>query len=304
MTRTDLLPRFVLMVPTLALWAGLDALAVVVLYLGGGAATDYALAGAVHLLAVAVVWTSTPVSPSHRVLLAAVALALPIVGVAVAALVLATPGRGEMAEALIIDPPLAPQLTAADWCRLVDSVPACETLVSANREHRRATLTLLSRRGDAASVGLLRWAVTGRDSDLAIEAALVLEELGAQFDVRAAASRLALDSQPGFDTALAAADTLAEAIHSGLADPSLMAPLTWEARRCYGRAEVFAPERLPEVAVKWARLELAASRPTLALAVLERARAAGGGEPVETLRTQVDALAARRATPALHQTSL
>ncbi len=286
--------RLVAAGPSLIAWTALDALGTAIILFGSGGPSGYAMAATLHLVAVGIVWQSSRLAPSHRLLLSALTLAMPVVGPPIAALALATRGRGELARALAVDSIWQPPSKVMDVSRLTDGLPACEALVSANQEQRRASLALLSRRADAESIAILRWAAGGPDPDLAVEAALALEDLGTRFDTRAAAAREALESHPGFDEALAAADILADGIHSGLADPSLLGPLVTEARRCYAQAEFLAPARLPDIAANWARLELSALSPTRALAVLDRARAAGAGPDVEVLYTHASTLAAHR----------
>jgi hypothetical protein len=89
-----------------------------------------------------------------------------------------------------------------------------------------------------------------------VEAALALEDLGAQLEVSAAAAHEELDGNPGFERALADADMLATAVHSGLPDPSLIARLVADARRGYERAAALCPRLLREIAKRRARLEL------------------------------------------------
>ena len=64
-------------------------------------------------------------------------------------------------------------------------------------EERRAIIATLVRRGDADAVALLRWALGASDPDLAVDAALALEEMTASFDARLAACRDALAAARG-----------------------------------------------------------------------------------------------------------
>ena len=64
-------------------------------------------------------------------------------------------------------------------------------------EERRAIIATLVRRGDADAVALLRWALGASDPDLAVDAALALEEMTASFDARLAACREALAAAQG-----------------------------------------------------------------------------------------------------------
>jgi hypothetical protein len=285
--------------PTLLLSTGLDALATTVLVMAPGTIAPYLMAGMLHLLAVGVVCVGAKVSSSRRLFMTALALTLPLVGTLIAALVMGTEGRGEIAQFFTAEKPSPRAITAEDVRRLTDRLPPCEALLSANRDERGATFAMLTRQADASAIRILRWAVSGPDPDLAVEAALALEDLSTQFERRVVDSREALRNDPGFDNALAAADSLAEAIQSGLVDPSLAPPLAFEARRCYQNAESFAPERTVEVALKQARLELAVLCPSQALAALNRASAAGGGGDLQALRAEVE-IAARHTRGRLH----
>jgi hypothetical protein len=122
---------------------------------------------------------------------------LPLLGTPIALLVLATRSRGELdtkapAEAL---PP--PCLTVADVRRLIDRLSPCEALLSGTPEEKSATIAMLSRGRDPTSVTLLRRAVTGPDPDVAVEAALALEDMGAALEALAAAAHEELAGDPG-----------------------------------------------------------------------------------------------------------
>ena len=81
---------------------------------------------------------------------------------------------------------------AGDFGRLAAALPSCEALSAGTVEERRAIIATLVRRADADAVALLRWALGASDPDLAVDAALALEELTASFDARLAACRDAL----------------------------------------------------------------------------------------------------------------
>jgi hypothetical protein len=262
-----------------------------VLLAAQGSVALYLLAGLLHALAAGVVWIGAKVSRSRRLFMTALAVTLPLVGPLIAALVLATHGRGDIALFFAADQPTPRAITAEDVRRLTDRLPPCEALLSTNRDERGATFAMLTRQADAPAIRILRWALSGQDPELAVEAALALEDLSTQFERRAVTSREALRIEPGFANALAAADILAEAIQSGLVDSSLVSALASEARRCYRKAESFAPERMAEVALKRARLELAVLCPSEALAVLKRAREAGDGADLLALRAEEEILA-------------
>jgi hypothetical protein len=243
----------------LLLATGLDALAFAVLMLGAGATSSRLAAIALHLLAFGVAGLPTGVSPSQRLLMAALTLALPVLGAPVALLALATRGRGEIGQVPAREAPVPRSLTVADVRRLTDGLSASESLMSGSLDERSATVGMLTRHPDAAAIALLRRAVAAGDADLAVEAALALEDLAERLETSAAVAHEDLDANPGFERALAAADMLAAAVHSGLPDVSLLASLVADARRGYERAAGLCAQRLPELAVRWARFELDAS---------------------------------------------
>jgi len=271
----------------LGLATGLDALALAALVLGRGAALSCFAAAALHLLAFGAAGLPSRAGRSQRALMAALTLTLPVLGAPVAMIVLATRGRGEVGQVPAREAPEPRALTVADVRRLTDGLSASESLMSGNADERSATVGMLARHPDAAAITLLRRAVAAGGADLAVEAALALEDLGAQLDARAALAHEELDGNPGFERALADADMLATAIHSGLPDASLMAPLVADARRGYEQAAALCPQRLPEMAGSWARLEVDALSPDGGLAVLDRAAAVGGGDGLAALRDQV-----------------
>ena len=62
--------------------------------------------------------------------------------------------------------------------RLGGALSPCDALDCGDEEQRRAALAALSRRGDSEAIALLRRAAGGRDPDLALSAALALDEIG------------------------------------------------------------------------------------------------------------------------------
>jgi hypothetical protein len=254
-----------------------DVIAVAVLVCSRSGAAGYAAAGAIHLLAVGAVWiragARNDAYTSRLVMATALVLILPMVGAVVAMLEQATAGREEIAQFFTPADVPSPTLTAAGIQRLTHGLSPSEALQSDNPEERRNTLGLLARRADNESIGLLRWAVGGANAELAVEAALTLEDLSVGFEARAASCRLALHARPCLETALAVADILAEVIHIGLADPVMLAPQAAESRKYSEPAATFAGERWPEVAARWARLEQSALRPDKAAEILARTTA-------------------------------
>jgi hypothetical protein len=261
----------------LVLAAGLDALALAALVVSRGAAWSCFAAAALHLLAFGAAGVPSRASRTERTLMAALTLTLPVLGAPVAMVVLATRRRGEVGRVPAREAPEPRALTVADVRRLTDELSASESLMSGSPDERSATVGMLTRHPDAASIALLRRAVAAGDADVAVEAALALEDLGAQLDARAAAAHEELDGNPGFERALTDADMLAAAVHSGLPDASLMASLVADARRGYERAAALCPQRLPEMAGRWFRLEMDALCPDGGLAVLDRAAAVSAG---------------------------
>ena len=247
-SRASLLP--------LVLATCLDGLALVALVLGRGGASAWIAPAALHLLAVAAAGLGTQASRSQRALMAALSLTLPVLGGPVAMVALCTRRRGEVGEVPAREAPDARPLTVADVHRLVDGLSASESLMSGSPDEKTATVAMLTRHPDAEAIALLRRAVASGDADLAVEAALALEDLGAQLDVSAAAAHQELDDNPGFERALADADMLAAAVHSRLPDASVIARLVADARRGYERAAALCPRLLREIAKRRARLEL------------------------------------------------
>jgi hypothetical protein len=243
----------------LVLATGLDALALAVVVLGAGAAASRLAALTLHLLAFGAAGFPSRVGRSQRTLMAALTLTLPVLGALVALVAFATRGRGEIGQVPAREAPEPRTLTVADVRRLTDALSASESLMCGTLDERSATVGMLVRHPDAAAIALLRRAVAAGDADVAVEAALALEDLGAQLEASATLAHEDLDGDPGFERALAAADMLAAAVHSGLPDASLIASLVADARRGYDRAAALCAQRLPEIAGRRARFELDAS---------------------------------------------
>ena len=234
----------------------MDGLALAVLVLGGRAGSSLMAVAGLHLLACGAAGLATRASRSQRALMAALTLTLPLLGAAVAMIALRTRRRGEVGEMPAREAPEKRSLTVVDVRRLIDGLSASESLMSGSPEEKSATVAMLTRHPDTESIALLRRAVATGDADLAVEAALALEDLGAQLEVSAAAAHQELDGNPGFERALADADMLATAVHSGLPDASVIARLVADARRGYERAASLCPRLLREIAGRRARLEL------------------------------------------------
>jgi hypothetical protein len=154
---------------------------------------------------------------------------------------------------------------------MAEALPCCEALLTGTTEERRAILATLTRRADADAVALLRWALAAPDTELAIEAALALEDVHASFEARLESARGEVRDRPSFEGAMAAAEVVARAIDAGIAEPSLVPALAHDARGFFELAAQVEPRRRDAVALERARLELAVLRPDTALACIDEA---------------------------------
>jgi hypothetical protein len=159
--------------------AALDAIATGILLLGPPLPLSLGgLAAAIsHGTAVLLFSGFARTRPSRRWLCGAAMLAVPFVGAAVATAAFLSRGRGSFARERRRARP-RPALTTAALQRLGDALSPCDALGSGDEEQRRAALSALSRREDSEAIALLRRAASGRDPDLALSAALVLDEIG------------------------------------------------------------------------------------------------------------------------------
>jgi len=255
-----------------------------------------AAAAGAHVAALLPVTFLPALGASEKTLGASFIFALPVFGALLAVLALEHgEGEGELISDLAQAPPVVSEPVATDFGRLAAALPSCEVLTAGTVEERRAIIATLVRRADADAVTLLRWALGASDPDLAVDAALALEEMTASFDARLAAYRDALtaaraEAEVGglppalsaADAALAAAELITHAIDVGIADPGLVPGLSAEARQNF----IFAagdPRLTDAVAIGRAQLELGAMRPDTALAVIDDALPKVGGEARQTL---------------------
>lgn len=235
--------------------------------------------GLLHAAAAARVLRLPGVAPTRRQLAAAMAFSLPLVGVAMAALVVSVRGQGGD-ELLAGHGPVRRPGSGAELARrLTTGAPACQLLLAADAETRRVAIAALQRDADARAIALLRWSLAQPDPDLALEAALALEELSVRHAERSARACAEADRRPSRASALAAAEALAGAIHNGLADPALRPAIASRAREHYCIAARLDEPRAGELALSRARLELAMLAPEAALALIEPALHAGAGDP-------------------------
>jgi hypothetical protein len=235
-------------------------------------------AGLLHASAAGRVLRQRGLDPTRRQLAAAVAFSLPVIGFAMAALVVTLRGRGGN-DLLARQGPVRRSQSGAELVRrLIAGAPACQLLLAADAENRRVAIAALQRDADARAITLLRWSVAQPDPDLALEAALALEELSVRYAERSARACDEAERRPSRDSALAAAEAIAGAIHNGLADPALRPAIAARARDYYRTAARLDEDRAPELAPSRARLELAMLDPEAALALIEPALGAGAGD--------------------------
>jgi hypothetical protein len=258
--------------------ATLADLAAVVLLVGPHATATGVLAAGLHLCALVPIAAAPGLAPSERTLGLAFVFAIPVLGAGLAALTLGTEGHGELVEA---DPTAAAGAVEApraeELRRLGEALPTCEALLAGTVDERRAIVATLALRADAGAVALLRWALGAANPDLAVEAALAIEEMTASFEARLDGYRRALDAQAGDGAALAAAELTTDAIEAGLAETALVPALAEEARGYFAAALAGDPGRAPTIAIGRARLELAVLHPDAALEAIDEV-VVGDGE--------------------------
>jgi hypothetical protein len=270
------------------------------------------VAGGCHAAALLPIAFMRGMSRSERTLALSFVFALPVVGALLAVLALEHgEGDGNLVSDMALAPAVGIETATADFSRLAAALPSCDALSAGTTEERRAIIATLVRRGDADSVALLRWALGASDPDLAVDAALALEEMTASFDARLAACREALAAAqaadgkadappaalPPAEAALAAAELITHAIDVGIADPALVAALASEAREDYALAAADAAHR-DAVAIGRTQLELGGLRPDTALACIDAALPTAGAEARPTLLAlREEALLASHALP-------
>jgi hypothetical protein len=217
-------------------------------------------------------------APSERMLAAALTLTLPLVGAPVALVALSTVGRSELTQAAPLERRLPPPPDPEEVRRMAEALPCCEALLSGDADLRRAIIATLTRRADADALAMLRWALGAPDPELAVEAALALEEISASFETRLGAGRRGVRESPTFEVVQAAAENITSAVDAGVADPSLIPSLAAEARQLYQQAADLEPTRYAVIAAGRARLELAVLRPDAAVSCIDGALARGPAE--------------------------
>ena len=164
----------------LVVCAAVDAVAAGILLFGTPLPLSLeALAAAVaHGTAVLVMSGLARARPSRRWLCVAAVLAVPFVGAAVATAIFFARGDGSTAKRRRRETRRRAALTMAGVKRLGAALSLCDALDGGDEEQRRAALSVLSQREDPEAIALLLRAARGRDPDLALSAALVLDEIG------------------------------------------------------------------------------------------------------------------------------
>jgi hypothetical protein len=221
---------------------------------------------------------------SRRLLAAALALTVPVVGPLLALVARRLVGQVDPEE----DPAQARPasgVSAAEARRLGQLPPVLDQLMSADSEERLTAMVRLSSQGDPASVALLRWMVERGSPEVVLDAALALEEIGLRCEERFEKARQEASEGPSYE----------RAILLGIADGTGAAMLADQARSYYEMAYSLDPERRAEVAGRWAKLELAAARPAAAVDLLDAVSEidVGAAAALEGLRGQA-LFAARR----------
>jgi len=214
---------------------------------------------------------------------------LPVIGVVMAVVSLRARGINN-SPALNQPVPDVSRRHAAE----ADLAPLLERLIGTSPE-RRAALASMSRADGAQKIGGLRWLIERGDGEAALDAALTLEELA---DRRLAdVARLTERAGEGVDwrRMVDAADLIADTVHSGIADPSMVPALCARARELYRAAYANVAGQPAELTESWARLELTAMRPTHALMILEETDPPADEARARSLgRLRTDALFAAR----------
>ena len=205
-----------------ALSAGIDLLAVALIASGQRYLQSYLGAIAIHLVAVfVVVKFDDRLLGSRRGLAAALTLALPLAGAGLAAIALCTRPQAGLVAAIAVDYVEPPMLDAACFQKIATALSPCEVLSAPANEASSATLAALTRRGDGESVKLLRWLVIA-NPEMAVDAALALEELSMRFDAGLELRRRDLALAPSAESAFATAAFISHAMQSGLIDPVML----------------------------------------------------------------------------------
>lgn len=170
--------------PWLVACAALDAFAAALLLVRAPlpAAFTAPVAVTVHAAAILLLHLAMRARASRGTLGAAAALAIPGAGIAVAAALLFTKGRerSPRRSAPRMRVSVSRSMHALRW--LGRALCPCDALERGNDEQRRAALVALTRRADREAIALLRRASAAADPELALAAAIALDEIGKRFE--------------------------------------------------------------------------------------------------------------------------
>lgn len=237
----------------------------------------FALAIAIQIATGGAMWFV--LRPERRDIGIMLSIALPVVGPIASAWIDGVEGRGGT-ELLADREPVVYRMNGSEIAkRLVESLPPCEAIVSADTDARRATIARLTERANADDIAILRWARNLDNSEVAVEAAMALEEITQRFEDQV---RNAEDPR---DIVIA----ISQAISAGVVDPALVGKLVKDARTNYEM--VVRPD--VDLVLARARMELAARQPRIALRVLKTLIASSTDPRLLELHTEA-AYAARR----------
>ena len=175
-----------IVVALLAACTAIDAIATGILLLGTPvpATSPGVAATALHVIAALLLAGLSRAPSARRLLCLAAALALPFAGFGVAAAVLLTRGRGSAAMERRSRARGREALSVIATRRLGGALSTADALVCGDEDERRAALSALARRADPEAMALLRWAAAGRDPDLALSAAMTLDEINERAERR------------------------------------------------------------------------------------------------------------------------
>jgi hypothetical protein len=249
---------------------------------------------AAHAAAALFVATRAERSRSRRQLGVALSLTIPVFGIPLAIAAVGLAQRG--GSPALADP--ARPTTRRRMAELRDRKPMLDRLAGDTGD-RRAALARAVNDASAQNVELLRWVVDRADGDAVIESAMTLEELEARHSERIARAKTGLGSSPTAQQLIAVADMIADLLFARLADPTLAPRIAADARGLYQRAAAKTDGKPLALYERWARLELAASRPDAALALLEHCDEPsddGDAERLRTLRGDARFAARRKST--------
>ena len=221
------------------------------------------------------------------------ALMVPGVGLPLALLVRHTRGSGTTPPEELVAVGRQ-RISVASVERLSHVASVLDRLMSSDATERLAALVAVSSAGGSGAVAMLRWTLDHGTTEVALDAALALEELEFRGEARRAAAQEALAAAPSYASALAVADAAAEAVLDRRGDGPGAAAIADVARAAYEAALAMEPGHDAEIGERLAQLELAAGRPQAALDALGRLAVADEGTARRTQLRDRAAFAARR----------